>query len=173
MVTLAICSSGTIWLLPLTEIGRRSMLLASTRSAGSRRTDTSRVSPLGSTQSPTSTPAKATRRACAASATEMPRVLARLRSSSIFSSFCGSCSDRPTSTAPGTLRSLSMKSLVMASNWRVSVPVNLICTGFCTPLLKSSSTTYSAPTRRAVSLRKSPEISAAMRLRFTLLPMST
>lgn len=71
----------TIWLLPLTAIGRRSMLPASTRSSGCRRTETSRVSPLGSTQSPASTPAKATRKAWAASLAEMPRVLARPRSS--------------------------------------------------------------------------------------------
>ena len=47
IVTVAICSSGTIMLLPATAIGRRSMLLASTRSSGCRRTATSRVSPIG------------------------------------------------------------------------------------------------------------------------------
>ena len=101
-------------LLPMTAIGRCSMLEASTRSSGCRRTATSRVSPVGSTQSPTSTPANATRSACAASPTEMPSVLARPRSSSIFSSSFGSCSDRPTSTAPGIVFIFSMKSLVIA-----------------------------------------------------------
>ena len=173
IVTVAICSSGTMRLLPLTAMGRRSMLPASTRSCGCRRTATSRASPPGSTQSPTSTPAKATRKACAASLTLMPRVLARPRSSSIFSSSWGSCSDKPTSTAPGTPRSLSMKVFVMASNWRVSAPVKRICTGFCAPLFRSSSTVYSAPTRRAVSLRRSAAISNELRLRFVLLPTST
>ena len=49
----------------------------------------------GSTQSPTSTPANATRSACAASSTEMPSWLASPRSSSMRSSSFGSCSDRP------------------------------------------------------------------------------
>ena len=80
------------WLVPATAIGRRSMLSASTRSSGCRRTATSRDSPVGSTQSPTSTPANATRSACAASSTEMPSELARPRSSSICSSSFGSCS---------------------------------------------------------------------------------
>ncbi len=66
-----------------------------------------------------------------------------------------------------------MKSLVMASNWRESVPWKRICTGFCAPLLRSSSTTYSAPTMRDISLRRSSPTSVALRLRFVLLPMST
>ena len=41
-----------------------------------------------------------------------------------------------------------MKSLVISSSLRESGPENWICTGFCAPLLRSSSTTYSAPTRR-------------------------
>ena len=108
MLMVAICSSGTIRLLPVTAMGRRSMFSLLTRSAGSRRTATSRVSPPGSTQSPTSIPAKATRRACAASLAEMPMELARPRLSSILSSLRGSCCDKPTSTAPGTWRSLSI-----------------------------------------------------------------
>ena len=173
MVTVAICSSGTMRLLPLTVIGSCSMLAADTRSAGCRRTDTSRVSPVGSTQSPASTPAKATRSACAASPTEMPSELARLRSSSMRSSSCGSCSDRPTSTAPGTSRSRAMKPCVISISWRESGPLKRICTGFCAPLFRSSSTTYSAPTRRAVWRRSSAPISAAVRRRSVLLPMST
>ena len=177
IVMVAICSSGTTRLAPPatvpTATGKRSMLLASTRSSGARRTDTSRVSPCGSTQSPTSTPAKATRSACAASLAEMPKALARPRSSSIFNSFCGSCSDRPTSTAPGTWRRRVTNSLVISSSLRESGPVKRTCTGFCAPMLKSSSTTYSAPTRRAVRSRKSLAMTTWLRGRSVLLPMST
>ncbi|MNQ76948.1 hypothetical protein D3C85_918000 [compost metagenome] len=108
MVMVAIWSSGTICDVPVTLIGRRSIFSDATRSSGCRRTATSRVSPVGSTQSPTSTPANATRNDCAASLTEIPIELARPRLSSICSSFFGSCSDKPTSTAPGIARSLSM-----------------------------------------------------------------
>ncbi len=172
IVTVAICSSGTMRSLPAMAIGRRSILLASTRSSGARRTATSRASPVGSIQSPASTPANATRSDCAASLTDTPIELARPRSRSMRSSCCGSCSDRPTSTAPLTWRSLSMKSLVIASRRRESLPWKRICTGFCAPLLRSSSTVYSAPTRRAICLRRSLPISVALRLRCVLLPMS-
>jgi hypothetical protein len=84
------------------------MFSVPTRSSGARRTATSRVSPVGSTQSPTSMPAKATRSAVAASPTEMPIMFDRPRSSSICSSSFGSCWDSVTSTAPGTWRSFSM-----------------------------------------------------------------
>ena len=173
MVMAAIWSSGTMRLVPSTATGRRSMLLASTRSSGCRRTATSRASPVGSIQSPTSTPAKATRSACAASLTEMPSALARPRSRSIFSSSCGSCSDSPTSTAPGISRILAMNSVEMASSWRASGPVKRICTGLAAPMPRSSITTYSAPTNRATSLRSSTAISLAERWRLLLLPMST
>ncbi len=63
MVMLAIWSSGTSTLVPVTATGKCSMFSALTRSSGVRRTATSRDSPVGSIQSPTSTPAKATRKA--------------------------------------------------------------------------------------------------------------
>jgi hypothetical protein len=66
-----------------------------------------------------------------------------------------------------------MKSLVISSSLRESVPVKRICTGFCAPMFRSSSTTYSAPTRRAVSLRRSCATAASLRSRLKTLPMST
>ena len=173
IVIVAIWSSGTIMFVPLTAIGSRSMFSALTRSSGCKRTATSRDSPVGSTQSPISIPANATRKACAASPTLMPSEFAKPRFRSIFNSSFGSCSDKPTSTAPGTFLSLSMKSFVMVSKRRASGPENWICTGLRAPLFKSSSTTYSAPTIRAIALRNSVAISVDERLRSVLLPMST
>jgi hypothetical protein len=173
IVIVAIWSSGTIMLLPPTAIGSRSMLAASMRSSGCRRTETSRASPVGSTQSPTSTPANATRSACAASPTEMPSALARPRSRSILSSSLGSCSDNPTSTAPGTFSIFAMKSCVIAMRRRESGPENWICTGLRGPWFRSSSTVYSAPTRRLSSWRRSRATSHEERLRCVLLPRST
>ncbi len=66
-----------------------------------------------------------------------------------------------------------MKPVVISSSLRASVPVKRTCTGFCAPMFRSSSTVYSAPTRRAVSVRSSLAISAAERVRWVLLPMST
>ena len=66
-----------------------------------------------------------------------------------------------------------MKSLVMASSLRESAPVKRICTGFCAPLFRSSSTTYSAPTKRATWVRNSVAISPDERWRCVLLPTST
>ena len=171
--TLAIWAKGTTVFIPLTVMGKRSMLVALMRSSGLKRTATSRDSPVGSTQSPTSMPAKATRNALAVSVTEMPKELAKPRSNSICNSFCGSCCDKPTSTAPGTCLSCSMNSLVMVSNLRESVPLNRICTGFDAPLDKSSNTVYSAPTNWEVRFRSSMAMSCAVRLRSVLLPMST
>ena len=173
MVMVAICSSGTILSVPETAIGKVSILSALTRSAGSRRTETSRVSPVGSTQSPTSTPANATRRACAASLAEIPKEFAKPRFNSICNSSLGSCSDKPTSTAPGTLRNFSIKSLVISINLRESSPEKRICTGLPPPLFKSSCTTYSAPTNVPTKARRLTAISAAERLRSVLLPIST
>ena len=138
MVIVAICSNGIMVSLLLTAIGRRSMFSALIRSSGCKRTATSLASPVGSTQSPTSTPAKATRKACAASFTEIPNELARPRLSSICNSSFGSCCDRPTSTAPLTLRSLSINSFAIVRSLRASGPEKLICTGFPPPLPKSS-----------------------------------
>ena len=149
------------------------MFSALTRSSGCRRTATSRDSPVGSTQSPTSTPANATRSACAASPAEMPSVFARPRLSSIFSSSFGSCSDRPTSVAPSTCLSFSMKAVVISISLRESGPENWIWTGLRAPLFKSSRTTYSAPTMRSINLRTAIATSVAERLRSVLLPMST
>ena len=73
--------------MPLTVIGKRSMLAALMRSSGLKRTATSRDSPVGSTQSPTSIPAKATRNALAVSVTDIPKELAKPRSNSICNSF--------------------------------------------------------------------------------------
>ena len=172
MVIEAIWSRGTIMPVPPTEIGRRSMLSVLTRSSGCRRTATSRVSLVGSTQSPTSMPAKATRSDWAASPTEMPIMFARPRSSTICSSFFGSCSDRVTSTAPGTSRSLTMKALVSSISLRESGPLNSICTGLPLPL-RSSMTVYSAPTRRLIFSRSSTATSEALRSRWRRLPIST
>ena len=173
MVTVAIWSSGTIILLPATAIGRRSILAALTRSSGCKRTATSRDSPVGSTQSPTSTPANATRNACAVSPTDIPSEFANPRLSSICSSSFGSCCESPTSTAPGTLESFSMKSPVMAISRRESGPENKICTGFRAPMFRSSSTVYSAPTICNMSLRRSTAISLPERCLLVLLPIST
>ncbi len=176
IVMVAIWSSGTIMLVPPTAIGRCSMLEASTRSSGCRRTATSRDSPVGSTQSPTSTPAKATRSACAASPTEMPswhwpgRGPARCCSSSL-----GSCSDRPTSTAPGISVICSMKSLVISIRRRESGPVELDLHRLLrTPLFRSSSTDVLGADQALEQARAArAAISNAERLRSVLLPMST
>ncbi|MNN10442.1 hypothetical protein D3C81_1233640 [compost metagenome] len=56
---------------------------------------------------------------------------------------------------------------------RESGPVNSTWIGFCEPLLKSSCTTYSAPTRRDIFSRSSTAISLAERLRVLRLPIST
>jgi len=56
---------------------------------------------------------------------------------------------------------------------RESGPENWICTGFLTPLFKSSITVYSAPTTWDRSLRRSTESSEALRFLSVLLPMST
>jgi transposase len=77
MVTVPIWSNGTMRLVPVTSMGRRSISAELTRSLVCRRMGTSRVSPVGSIQPRASTPAKATRSACAASLTEMPIWLAR------------------------------------------------------------------------------------------------
>ena len=77
----------------------------SVRDSGASRTVTSRVSPVGSTQSPASMPANAGRSACAdladASRQAIRRGRGRARRRAPAS---GPCVDSPTSTAPGTCR---------------------------------------------------------------------
>ncbi len=103
----------------------------------------------------------------------MPSEFASPRLSSILSSSLGSCSERPTSTAPGIVFIFSMKSPVIAISLRESGPENWICTGFLTPLFRSSSTTYSAPTSCETLSRSSAAISKEERSRVFGLPMST
>ena len=71
---------------PATTSGNAARSEARRRDSGDRRTSTSRVSPLGSTQSPDLSPAKAGRSACATSPTVMPMLPATPRFSSTFSS---------------------------------------------------------------------------------------
>jgi len=89
---------------PVRSRGIDSRSATTVRAAGARRIVTSRVSPDGSTQSPTSMPANAGRSACATWPTVTPSEPARPRS--ICTSSSGFCPlvERSTSTAPGTCR---------------------------------------------------------------------
>ena len=89
---------------PWTSSGRLARSAARARDSGASRTVTSRVLPVGSTQSPASTPANAGRSACATSPTRRPSDPASARSTRTSSSGFWPRVDRPTSTAPGTWR---------------------------------------------------------------------
>ncbi len=82
-LTRATCPSGTVVTrpsCPFTTSGSDSRSATSDRDAGAMRTVTSRVSPDGSIQSPTSMPANAGRSACATCPTVTPSEPARPRS---------------------------------------------------------------------------------------------
>ncbi len=103
------------------------------RASGANRTVTSRVSPAGSTQSPTSMPANAGRSACATCPAVTPIDPASARSSSTSSSGFCPCVDRSTSTAPGTFRtSASAWSATFCSS-RESRPMTWIRICFWSP----------------------------------------
>ena len=147
-VIVASCPSGIIVIRPpdpATATGRRSMSSTRVRDSGARRTRTFRFSPEGSTQSPASTPAKAGRRDCASWPTVTPSAPARERLSEISSSGFCPLVERPTSTAPGTARTIL--STESAASWRCwgSLPRNSSCTCLIAPPKPDVKTAAVAP----------------------------
>ena len=150
---------------PITISGRTRRSSARRRDSGDSRRVTSRVSPLGSTQSPTSIPAKAGRSACATAPIEMPSDPASPRSMSMLSSGRRPLLERPMSTAPRTwatsLRIISAAVLMEARSgpftWSMSCfrppPMSLVKTATCTPARCSTSSRTMAANSSALMSR--------------------
>ena len=156
---------GAVVVLPGTMSGSCRRSSARCRASGASRTTTSRVSPLGSTQSPASMPAKAGRSDCATCPTVSPSDPASPRSRSTVSS--GRCPllESEMSTAPGvfstTARTCSAATLIAArsgpldcsSNCFRPPPKSLVNTAIFTPPSCASWPRISAAICSAPSLR--------------------